>query len=117
MTNERRAEIVRILVCRRQETMGRLARELDVTDRTIRNDITVLSVDYPLETVRGNGGCVRLADWYYPHKTVLTQEQQWYLIGQLDVPSEIGQRLCREMLTGLGFPDVRKKYGNLRKSL
>ena len=53
-TNERRAEIMRILVSRRHETMGQLASELLVTDRTIRSDITALAVDYPLETVRGN---------------------------------------------------------------
>ena len=73
--NERRNEIVRILVSRRHETMKQLASELNVTDRTIRTDITVLTVDYPLETVRGNGGCVKVADWYHPHKHSLSQEQ------------------------------------------
>lgn len=40
--------------------MGRLALELGVTRRTIRSDITALTVDYPLETQRGNGGCVKV---------------------------------------------------------
>ena len=35
--NERRAEIMRIMVARRQENMQVLAAELGVTDRTIRN--------------------------------------------------------------------------------
>ena len=48
--NERRAEIMRIMTARRQESMGRLALELGVTRRTIRSDITALTVDYPLET-------------------------------------------------------------------
>ena len=56
--NERRAEIMRIMTARRQESMGRLALELGVTRRTIRSDITALTIDYPLETQRGNGGCV-----------------------------------------------------------
>ena len=56
--NERRAEIMRIMVARRQENMQVLAAELDVTDRTIRNDILVLTAEYPLETTRGNGGGV-----------------------------------------------------------
>ena len=72
---ERRNEIMRILGKRRRETMKQLANELNVTDRTIRTDITILTVDYPLETVRGNGGCVKLADWYHPHKRILSQEQ------------------------------------------
>lgn len=41
--NERRAEIMRIMVARRQENMQVLAAELGVTDRTIRNDILVLT--------------------------------------------------------------------------
>ena len=54
--NERRAEIMRIMVARRQENMQVLASELGVSDRTIRNDIVALTAEYPLETYRGNGG-------------------------------------------------------------
>ena len=57
--NERRAEIMRIMVARRQENMQVLASELGVSDRTIRNDIVALTAEYPLETYRGNGGGVR----------------------------------------------------------
>ena len=67
--NERRAEIMRIMTARRQESMGRLALELGVTRRTIRSDITALTVDYPLETQRGNGGCVKVADCTIPTAT------------------------------------------------
>ena len=70
--NERRAEIMRIMVARRQENMQVLAAELGVTDRTIRNDILVLTAEYPLETTRGNGGGVRIADWYHPHKNIFS---------------------------------------------
>ena len=73
--NERRAEIMRIMVARRQENMQVLAAELGVTDRTIRNDILVLTAEYPLETTRGNGGGVRIADWYHPHKNIFSQDQ------------------------------------------
>ena len=55
---------MRIMVARRQENMQVLAAELGVTDRTIRNDILVLTAEYPLETSRGNGGGVRIADWW-----------------------------------------------------
>ena len=48
---ERREEIMRIMVARREESMQVLARELGVTDRTIRNDILVLTAKYPLDTV------------------------------------------------------------------
>lgn len=86
--------------------MGRLALELGVTRRTIRSDITALTVDYPLETQRGNGGCVKVADWYHPHRNILSCEQQRVLselIGNCDaynlrdVETEMGiqKRLCR----------------------
>ena len=54
--NERRAEIMRILTARRSITMPELARTFQVTTRTIQNDVVTLTVDYPLETSRGNGG-------------------------------------------------------------
>ena len=74
--NERRAEIMRIMTARRCTTMPELAQEFSVTTRTIRNDIIALTVDYPLETRQGNGGCVYLPDWYHPHRNILSNEQK-----------------------------------------
>ena len=54
--------------------MRELAEEFDVANRTIRSDITILTREYPLETTRGNGGGVKLADWYKPHRRVLSQK-------------------------------------------
>ena len=108
-TNERRAEIMRILVSRRHETMGQLAGELGVTDRTIRSDIVALTVDYPLDTVRGNGGCVKVAAWYYPHKNIFSQEQQTVLMQMLDKADEPQQKVLREMLSAFGSPFIRER--------
>lgn len=116
--NERRAEIMRILVARRHETMSRLARELGVTDRTIRTDITILTVDYPLDTVRGNGGCVKVADWYHPHRNIFSREQETVLADLLDKADEPCQRkVLREMLAAFGSPATREKYTREAKSL
>ena len=57
--NERRAEIMRILVARRATTMPVLARTFGVTTRTIQNDILALTVDYPLETKQGTAAAWR----------------------------------------------------------
>ena len=46
--NERRAEIMRIMVARRQENMQVLASELGVSDRTSINKIDVLTEDVRL---------------------------------------------------------------------
>jgi hypothetical protein len=55
--------------------MCELAEELRGSDRTTRTDITVLTVNYPLETVRGNGGYAKLAGWCKPNKRILSREQ------------------------------------------
>lgn len=100
--NERRAEIIRILVARRQENMQVLAAELGVTDRTIRNDILALTAEYPLETSRGNGGGVRIADWYHPHKNILTKEQISVLQQLMDKADENQQSVLNQMLREYG---------------
>ena len=110
MLNERRAEIMRILTARRRETMGCLATELNVTSRTIRTDITALMVDYPLETLRGNGGCVRVADWYHPHRNLLSEEQQRTLSQLMESATEQQAEVLREMLVEYGSPKYRHMY-------
>ena len=110
MLNERRAEIMRILTARRRETMGCLANELNVTSRTIRTDITALMVDYPLETLRGNGGCVRVADWYHPHRNLLSEEQQCTLSQLMESATEQQAEVLREMLVEYGSPKYRQMY-------
>lgn len=100
--NERRAEIMRIMVARRQESMQVLAAELGVTDRTIRNDIVALMAEYPLETVRGNGGGVRIADWYHPHKNILSKEQISVLEQLMDKADDEQKRVLDQMLREYG---------------
>jgi predicted DNA-binding transcriptional regulator YafY len=75
--NERRQEIMETLCHRRQETMNNLAFEFGVSVRTIRNDIDILSLSYPLETVRGRyGGGVRVMDGFYMNRKYLKPEQR-----------------------------------------
>ncbi len=100
--NERRAEIMRIMVARRQESMQVLARELGVSDRTIRTDILALTAEYPLETVRGNGGGVRIADWYHPHKNILSKEQISVLEQLFPQANDEQKRVLDQMLREYG---------------
>jgi predicted DNA-binding transcriptional regulator YafY len=60
--------------------MSNFAFFFDVSIRTIGYDIDFLTVLHPIETVRGKGGCVRLADGYGTYKNILSQEQQETLI-------------------------------------
>lgn len=91
--------------------MGRLALELGVTRRTIRSDITALTVDYPLETQRGNGGCVKVADWYRPHRNILSCEQQRVLSELIGNCDAYQANVLRQMLTEYGSSQHRTKKG------
>lgn len=106
---ERRAEIMRILATRRQETMPRLAAELNVTVRTIWSDIIVLTVDYPISTTRGIGGCVKLDGSYHPRKFIFSMEQQNVLMELLNKADDAQQNVLREMLTEYGSHSIRNE--------
>ena len=88
--------------------MARLAMELNVTSRTIRSDILTLTVDYPLETVRGNGGCVRGADWYHPQRNIMSMEQQDVLSQLMESANEQQREVLRQMLVEYGSPKARQ---------
>ena len=68
--------ILDLLCQRRKETVPNLAAELGVSERTIRRDIEMLTLRYPIETVCGRyGGGVRIADWYKQDRRRLTPRQ------------------------------------------
>lgn len=72
---ERRDEIMKIMVSRRQENIDNLACEFGVSRRTIERDILDLSTRFPLYTVQGNGGGVHLDKSYHPYKNTLSRQQ------------------------------------------
>jgi len=105
---ERRAEIMRILVARRSANIRVLAAELGVCRRTICADIEILTVDYPLETVRGNGGCVRVAEWYHPYRNIMSMEQQDVISQLMESATEQQREVLRQMLVEYGSPKYRQ---------
>ncbi len=100
--NERRAEIMKILVARRQTTVPLLAQELCVCCNTVRNDIHALALDYPLETCSGNGGGIRLADWYHPHRNILSQEQIRTLRELSSYADEQQKKIVQQIISAYG---------------
>ena len=71
----RRMEIINILSAKGHVTMRELAWELDVTRRTIMNDIIALSFDYPVYTKPGEGGGVFITEDYKPYTNTLTETE------------------------------------------
>lgn len=62
----RRGRLLEILNSKRYETVGNLAKELNVSKRTILRDIEKLSLDVPIGTMLGRyGGVYLLGDYKY----------------------------------------------------
>lgn len=75
--NERRMKVIEVLCHRRKDTVPNLAIEFGVSERTMHSDIEILSLTYPLETIRGRyGGGVKVADGYYLNRKYLKPKQQ-----------------------------------------
>ncbi len=106
---ERRAEIWRVLLLRRMDDMQNLSDEFDVTDRSVRSDIKYLSVIYPIETVRGKGGGVKVADWYRPYQNTLSRRHQATLIRQINKADELDKKYLLEILMSYGSQVVIKE--------
>ena len=56
-------------------TYGNLAHEFNVSTGTIRRDIVVLTCSYPIETVQGGHGGVRVAEWFHLDRRMLNAEE------------------------------------------
>ena len=64
-TDDRRQRLLEVLCRRRHDTYDNLAREFNVSKRTIRYDVAALMCSYPIETVSGRYGGVNVAHWYH----------------------------------------------------
>ena len=76
---ERRQKILEVLCLRRQETTGNLAHEFNVSRGTIRWDIVVLTCSYPIETVQGGHGGIRVAEWFHLDRRSLNSAEITFL--------------------------------------
>ena len=72
---ERRQKILEVLCLRRHDTSIGLAQEFNVSRETIRRDITILTCSYPVETVKGNHGGIRVAEWFHLDRRMLNAEE------------------------------------------
>ena len=73
---ERRRTLMEILCRDRHGTIGCLARELGVSERTVRRDIERLSMKEPIYTQAGRyGGGVYVIDGYFMPKQALSQRE------------------------------------------
>ena len=77
--NERRMEILQVLIERKEGTLENLAFEFGVSKRTIQYDIETLSLSHPIYCESGNGGGIRIEKDYKIVKRRFSQEQEEFL--------------------------------------
>ena len=101
--NERRMEILQVLIERKEGTLENLAFEFGVSKRTIQYDIETLSLSHPIYCESGNGGGIRIEKDYKIGKRRFSQEQEEFLkslmprlsVGEQDKMNEILNEFTR----------------------
>ena len=108
-TAERRQLILEALCDRRRDTVENLATEFDVSNRTIRNDILVLSCSYPVYTVQGNGGGIFVAEGFMLGRRYLNDVQKNLLLNLASSLPDHDALVIRTILRDFSLPDRKEK--------
>lgn len=105
----RKIEILYALSRRRFEKMDNFVREFGVSYNTIRRDIYLLSLCFPIYTRQGKGGGVYVCDgWYFGIKYFST-EQEAYLSSLLFEIGESKGKTLESIIADFSKP-VGKHY-------
>lgn len=105
--SERRTAIINVLCKNRFESVANLATRFGVTTRTIKEDILVLSCSYPITTIRGHNGRIKMETWFDPDKKVLSQKQENLSIRLKESLSGEDLVIMNTILVQSGTPRVR----------
>ena len=106
--SERRNAILEDLCIRRFEKVSNLAFQYGVTERTIRNDILILSLEYPIYTAKGNGGGIYVDENFRLGKVFLKSEQQELLERILPGLDEKDAEVMKSIIKTFGLKGVKK---------
>lgn len=98
---ERRRQLIAVLYERQNDTVGNLAFEFSVSSHTIRNDIRVLELEYPIYTKMGAGGGVFILDSSRLQQRWLTIHQRELLIDMCDYLDDEKALLVKSIIGGL----------------
>ncbi len=90
------------------ETMANLAKELNVSIRTIRYDIDTLTCCAPIYSVKGNGGGIRVADGWYLSRTYLCNDDEELLRRLLPGLQPEDQKRMRHILSVFSKPKIQE---------
>lgn len=74
--NDRRREMIDYLSVKRNTTLSDLMGRFGISRSTALRDLEVLTCSYPIETTKGNGGGIRVADGWYLSRSYLSDKQE-----------------------------------------
>ncbi|MCI8930974.1 MAG: HTH domain-containing protein [Lachnospiraceae bacterium] len=103
-TNDRRTEIMNILIIRRRTTARELAEEFGVTTRTIERDIQALSPGYPIYTKQGGDGGIFIGEDYKPYINTLSSDELDTLCEIYRQAKDIHKKILLQIISKYG-PD------------
>ena len=106
--SERRNAILEILCMRRVEKINNLAFQFGVTEKTIRRDILMLSLEYPIYTLQGNGGGVYVDERFKLGKAYLKSEQKELLERILPGLDEKDAEVMKSIIKTFGLKGAKK---------
>ena len=98
---ERRRRLITVLYERQNDTVGNLAFEFSVSSHTIRNDIRVLELEYPIYTKVGMGGGVFVLDSCRLKQKWLTVRQRELLMDVCSTLDDEQALLMKSIIGGL----------------
>ena len=98
---ERRRRLITTLYERQNDTVGKLAFEFSVSSHTIRNDIRVLELEYPIYTKMGAGSGVFVLDSSRLQQRWLTVRQRELLMDVCSILNDEQALLMKSIIGGL----------------
>lgn len=98
---ERRRRLIGVLYERKNETLGNSAFEFSVSPHTIRNDIRVLELEYPIYTKVGAGGGVFILNSSRLQQRWLTVRQRELLMDVCRTLDDEQALLMKSIIGGL----------------
>lgn len=109
-TAERRLLLLSILCERRKESLDNLAFELQVSKATIKRDIGILSLSYPIYTTPGIGGGVQVVEGFRLGMKYLTDTQCELLERLLETAEGADKETLHSILKTFRKPDIKGKH-------
>ncbi len=100
---ERRQQIIEYLCEVRSTTRPKLMQEFNISKNTVDRDLQILMCSYPIETSKGTGGGVRIAEGYSFGLKYMND-------AQLDLLKKLSETLTGEEFSIM--QGIIKKYSN-----